>query len=467
MIGDGAQFDYIFVGSDPANNIVAGRPIENPDVTVLKIEAGVRNPKEIEIIPEQSEAMETRSSERDLEYNTTIVKREGSEWIEKLNTGSKINQGSSAFNYFNRITEFKPTYEFWSENEGNEWIWDALLPFMRKRATCPIDGTNYRSSLKKNSSGGPIHVLRSRLITEMRPFLEPLTTDWKSRGRQIMKNNDDGETHGVMHRYKLFYQGQSTGHYFFEFHKPKIAFTLDLRSGKSISDYAGCIWKCVAVIDSMDKEHGFRAFRKVVLLRRSFDRMKLLVFSGIYPTEELARFGIDFDFITGSNHVGKHLLDHQRAIFFLHIADSFGIFIILTPKGPKKYAIVADFNKDPSGPVGTGLLEMVGFLRIDNYPNNNRCYRKAWAANFSRGFFSPNGQLHFELDFVFLLSSDFNWHVPSPKKGECITFVVDLASPVPGSIGVAWRSIDPLIQPDINIHFFTDYLDIIFIRKGI
>lgn len=41
---DGAHFDFVVVGGGTAGNVVAGRLAENPNASVLVVEAGVGNP---------------------------------------------------------------------------------------------------------------------------------------------------------------------------------------------------------------------------------------------------------------------------------------------------------------------------------------------------------------------------------------------------------------------------------------
>jgi choline dehydrogenase len=78
----------------------------------------------------------------------------------------------------------------------------------------------------------------------------------------------------------------------------------------------------------------------------------------------------------------------------------------------------------------TGLLEMFGFCRVDNYLEKDPSYRKAKAANGGLDPFSPEGQPHFDLDFVCAFGSAFQWQYPAPREGDHITVMVDLVRPV-------------------------------------
>ncbi|RVD84080.1 uncharacterized protein DFL_005848 [Arthrobotrys flagrans] len=85
-ISNGAHYDFIIVGGDTAGNVVAGRLADNPNATILIVEAGVGNPEQIEEIMTPSNAMNLRGSKHDWAYKTTMVKRDDYERIEKPNT---------------------------------------------------------------------------------------------------------------------------------------------------------------------------------------------------------------------------------------------------------------------------------------------------------------------------------------------------------------------------------------------
>jgi choline dehydrogenase len=319
--------------------------------------------------------------------------------------------------------------------------------------------------LKKIGAGGPIPISHAELIDEMKPFRDALTKDWKSRGEPITENIYDGEMIGLTHCVDTIYKGQRSGSFLFVKHKPNITILSEVHSKRLIIDDANRTCKGVTVIDPSGNELNFYATREVILSQGVFESPKLLMLSGIGPARELAKHGINV--IVDSRHVGQHLLDHPGVPFVLRVKDGFGMDDHLLRQGPKNAAVVAAYKKDHSGPVGSGLLEMVGFPRIDKYLEKDPNYRKAKAANGGRDPFSPLGQPHFELDFVCMFGSAFQWHYPTPKKGCYTSVVVDLVRPVSEAGEVTLNSADPLVQPNINLNFFADDLDIIAMREGI
>lgn len=459
------RFDFIIMGGGTAGNTVAGRLAENPNVTVLVLEAGVGDPQDIEDITTPSMAMDLRSSKHDWAYKTTMVKREDYERIEKPNTRGKVLGGSSSLNYFTWIPGCKPTFDMWEEYGGKEWTWDPLLPYLRKSATYHDDPKLYPPELKKIGANGPIPISHARLIDEMKPFRDALTKAWKSMGEPVSSNIYDGEMNGLTHCVDTIYNGQRSGSYLFLKDKPNIAVLPQVHSKKLIINDADKTCKGVTVVDPSGNELTFYATREVILSQGVFESPKLLMLSGIGPSPELSKHGIDV--IVDSRHVGQHLLDHPGVPFVLRLKDGYGMEDYLMRKGPKNDAVISAYKKDHSGPVGSGLLEMVGFPRIDKYLENDAFYREAKTANGGKDPFSPEGQPHFELDFVCMFGTAFQWHFPVPKEGNYMTVVVDLVRPVSDGGEVTLRSADPFMQANINLNFFADDLDIIAMREGI
>lgn len=462
---DGAHFDFIVVGGGTAGNTVAGRLAENAHVNILVVEAGVGNSHDIHEITTPALAMDLRNSQYDWSYKSTMVKRDDYERIEKPNTRGKALGGSSSLNYFTWIPGCKPTFDRWEEYGSKEWTWDHLVPYLRKSATYHDDPKLYLPELKKIGGGGPIPISHAELVEEMEPFREAVIKAWESRGEPVNENIYDGEISGLTHCCDTIYKGQRSGSYLFVRNKPNIAVFPQAHSKCLIIDDADKTCKGVTVIDSSGKELSFYADREVILSQGVFESPKLLMLSGIGPARELAKYNIPV--VVDSLHVGQHLLDHPGVPFVLEVKEGYGMEDYLLRQGPKQEAMISAYTKDHSGPMGSGLLELVGFPRIDKYLEKDEHYRAAKAANGGRDPFSPEGQPHFELDFVCMFGSAFQWHFPTPKKGNYITIVVDLVRPVSEGGEVTLRSADPLVQPDINLNFFANDLDIIAMREGI
>lgn len=319
--------------------------------------------------------------------------------------------------------------------------------------------------MSKLGGGGPIPVSHAELLEELAPFRDALTKAWGSMGQPLSENLYDGEMNGLTHCLDTIYKGQRSGSYLFLQGKPNISVLPQVHSKALIIDKADKVCKGVTVIDSSGNEHEFYATREVILSQGVFESPKLLMLSGIGPGKELQQHGIDV--VVDNPHVGQHLIDHPGVPFVLRVKDGYGMDDHLLRKGPLNSQSVERYSQNHGGPLGSGLLEMVGFPRIDKYLENDPQYREAKAANGGKDPFSPGGQPHFELDFVGMFGTAFQWHYPVPKEGCYTSVVVDLVRPVSEPGEVTLQSADPLVQPNINLNFFADDLDIIAMREGI
>ncbi|KAJ5716016.1 uncharacterized protein N7483_013197 [Penicillium malachiteum] len=463
-VQDSAQFDFIVVGGGTAGNIVACRLAENPNVNILVIEAGIGSSETNEEIRTPGHAMDLRGSKYDWAYKTTMIKRDDYERIEKPNTRGKALGGSSSLNYFSWVPGSKGTFDMWEEYGGKEWTWDPLVHYLRKSVTYHDDEGLYPPELKKIGEGGPIPIAHAQLIPEMKGFRDLLAQAWKSNGEGgISENIFDGEMHGLVHSVNTIYKGRRSGS-FLAVDKPNITILSEAHSKGLIIDETRTA-KGVSVILGSGQEMSFYATREVIVSQGVFESPKLLMLSGIGPAPELNKHNIPV--IVDSRHVGQHLLDHPGVPFALRLKDDFSMDSHVLRKGALQDQVLAAYSNGHNGPMSSPFLELIGFPRIDKYLENSPEYREAKAANGDLDPFCPYGQPHFEIDFIPLFGSAFQWHFPHPNKGSYMTVMVDLVRPVSEGGEVTLNSTDPLQQANINLNFFNDDLDIIAIREGI
>lgn len=164
--------------------------------------------------------------------------------------------------------------------------------------------------------------------------------------------------------------------------------------------------------------------------------------------------------------------------------DGYGLDSHLLRNGPQKDGATAAYKRANTGPYSSGLLELVAFPRIDKSLNTSKEYKEYVANNGGVDPFGPGGQPHFEVDFVVSLSPKrktwaepnmvqpmfcdaFQWHFPTPPRGDWLTVIVDLMRPLSRNGEVKLNSADPLDQPYINLNFFSHDLDLIALREGV
>ncbi|CVK96318.1 related to alcohol oxidase [Fusarium proliferatum] len=458
-VKNGTYFDFIIVGGGTAGNIVAARLAENPNARILVVEAGIGTSKDNEEIRTPGLAMDIRGSKYDWAYKTTMIKRDDYERIEKPNTRGKALGGSSSLNYFSWVPGSKGTFDMWEEYGGKEWTWEPLVPYLRKSVTYHDDAGLYAPELKKIGAGGPIPIAHAELMPEMKPFRE------LPPGEPVSENIFDGTMRGLVHSVNTIYKGRRSGSFLAVAGKQNITIFPEVHSKRLIIDQADRTAKGVTVITASGEELDLYATREVIVSQGVFETPKLLMLSGIGPKAELAKHSIPL--LVDSPHVGQHLLDHPGVPFVLKIKDSYSMDNHVLRKGALQDKVMSAYANGHAGPMGSPFLEMIGFPRIDSYLEKSPEYRAAKAANDGLDPFCPYGQPHFELDFIPLFGSAFQWHFPHPNKGSYMTVMVDLVRPVSEGGEVTLNSADPLQQANINLNYFNNDLDIIAMREGI
>ncbi|KAK4445143.1 putative GMC oxidoreductase [Podospora aff. communis PSN243] len=457
------EFDFIVVGGGTAGCVVAGRLAENPNVKVLVIEAGISNPQDIDAITTPARAFELRDSKYDWAFKTGMIDRPEYTRIEKPNTRGKVLGGSSCLNYYTWIPGSAATFDDWAEFGGEDWTWENVKEYLYKPATYHDDKGLFRPELKYIGQNGPVPVSHSDLIPELEGFRDALTKAWVSKGHELTDDVHNGTMRGLWKSTNSIYNGKRSSSWLYLVGKPNITVLSETNSKRLLIENNKAIG--VDVIGPDGNTYTFRAKHEVIVSNGVYESPKLLMLSGIGRATDLSRFNIQT--LVDSPHVGQNLLDHPILPHVFRLKDGYGLDNHLLRAGLQHDAAVSSYRWKNAGPLTSGLLELVGLPRIDDRLEKIPAYRAAKAANNRLDPFGPGGQPHFEIDFVPMFSSPFQWHIPAPPEGEYLTVIVDLLRPQSKSGTVELNSTDPLEQPKININFFADELDIIAMREGV
>ncbi|RYP66218.1 hypothetical protein DL770_008851 [Monosporascus sp. CRB-9-2] len=202
--------------------------------------------------------------------------------------------------------------------------------------------------------------------------------------------------------------------------------------------------KClgVEVLLPNDEAHSFRAGYETIVSSGVFENPKLLMLSGIGRQANLAKF--DIKTIVDSAHVGQNLLDHGilAHVFPLEYGNSLDHHLLRA--GLEHDAAVSTYRWKNKGPYTSRLVGLVGLPRIDDRLMKYPEYIAAKEANGGLDPFGPAEQP---------LSRSTS--CPYPLRPQSRSGMVEL------------NSADPLVQPEINLNFFANDLNILALWEGI
>lgn len=128
-----ASYDYIIVGAGSAGCVLASRLSENPDVTVLLLEAG-GDDRGDERISVPAFATLLRRSDRDWDYSTTTQKHGMEGFIDRklFVPAGRVLGGSSSTNYMLYVRGHPHDYDQWAAQGCEGWSYTEVLPYFKK-----------------------------------------------------------------------------------------------------------------------------------------------------------------------------------------------------------------------------------------------------------------------------------------------------------------------------------------------
>lgn len=320
------MYDYVIVGAGSAGCVLANRLTEDPDVSVLLLEAGGPDTNELVHLPAAFSALYRTAQDWD---HSTIYEPYANDRRIYLPRG-KVLGGSSSINAMIYIRGNPLDYDEW----GSGWTWDELLPYFERSAeTLPISEGRSRNPLSQ-------HFIDAATARGL-----PLNEDFNGDSQEgvgwyrVTQRNGARASAAVAYLHPVMERPNLT----VETHVHALSILFE---GERAAGVVGA---------RMSEMVVHRAEREVIVCGGTYNSPQLLMLSGIGRPAELEELQVEV--VAESPEVGLNLHDHPNSGAVYGISEESSLFGALNEEN------LALFEAEGRGPLTSNVAEAGGFIR--------------------------------------------------------------------------------------------------------
>jgi choline dehydrogenase len=334
-----STYDYVIVGAGSAGCVLAARLSEDPDVSVLLVEAGPPDTKETIHVPAAFGSL----FKTDVDWDYATFPEAGCNNRMMYMPRGKTLGGSSSINAMVYIRGNRLDYDGW----GAGWTYEEVLPYFKRSED------NARGESEYHGAGGPLTVSESRSNN-------PMADAWIEAAVEAgFERNDDfnADAQDGVGRYQVTQRGGmrcSTSVAFLHpaMERPNLTVETRMHVHRVVLDGT----RAVGVAGEQDGEPvELRAEREVILCAGSYNSPQLLLLSGIGPADELTLREIEP--VVDLPGVGRNLQDHVQIGGIWTTEEPVSLILGAEPEYQEAFA------ERGEGPLSSNVAETGGFWR--------------------------------------------------------------------------------------------------------
>jgi choline dehydrogenase len=412
--------DYVIVGAGSAGCVLAARLSEDPDVSVLLIEAGGRDRHPNIKIP----AAFAKQFQTGLDWDYATEPEPGCDGRSLYIPRGKSVGGSSSMNAMLYVRGHPLDYEGWEADGATGWGWDDIRPYFLKAED------NARGASDHHAVGGPLRVEDER---SPRPLTGRFLAACDAAGVPRIADYNGPEQDGAALA-QVTQKGGRRWSAADAYLRPALKRpNLELMTGAQVLGLELREGRAVGVRHATRSGSAVAsAAEEVILAAGAIGSPQLLMLSGIGPAAALAEHGIAV--AADLPGVGGNLQDHPYVVSIWDVPGGGSLADAERPRALLEYALRR------TGPLTSTVAEALAFVR-------------------SRpGLAQPDLQFHFAP--AFFSSNGFEEY-----DGHAITMGPTLLNPRSRG-AVTLRSADPAAKPRILTNSLTEPEDVAALLAG-
>ncbi|KAK3367923.1 hypothetical protein B0H63DRAFT_404545 [Podospora didyma] len=399
-----STFDFVIVGGGTAGLVVAARLSEDPNTSVLVLEAGDVHTDDPRIRTPAFWLSVLGTPDFDWSYRTVPQKSLGNKVV-PLSQG-KLLGGSSAINGLAFVANSKAAVDSWSAFGNPGWDWDTLGPYYRKshtRAPPSEAAANHLrlSYLQESARGtdGPVQVSFPEEVSD------PIPAAWvdtvSALGFPASSDPFSGDFSGgyvnalSVDPVSRTRSDAATAYLEPAKSRPNLKIVTGALVEKVVFESSGAVPKTVGVQVKHDgKTITYKANKEVILAAGVFGTPKVLELSGVGSRTLLESLGIPV--VVDNPNVGENLQDHPCSSISFEVNDGVKTLDALSRQEPEALgAAFVQYQTSKSGPFAVGnytgsLLPVPDFTGHDGKSTLDKVLQQVKGAAPVYGPFTPH-----------------------------------------------------------------------------
>jgi choline dehydrogenase-like flavoprotein len=360
--------DYVIVGGGSAGCVLAGRLSEDPDATVVMLEAGPPDVAPEIHIPFAFPALFKSAHDWDL----LGEKEPGLGGRRLYLPRGKMIGGCGSINAMIYLRGNRLDFDDWAAGGAGGWSYDEVLPYFKRAED------NERGEDEFHGVGGPLAVSESR---SMQPLVDAMLEAAVQAGYERIPDLNVDRPEGVGRFQVTQRNGKRWSTADAYLHPVADRPNLEVRTSVFAQriEFEGNRAVEVEVVQD-GKVEMIRAEREVIVSAGTYQSPVLLMLSGIGPADDLSLLGIP---VRENLPVGGNLQDHCM-VNVNFTTDQPALFGILTPENFEL------LEKEGRGPLSSNIPEAGGFFRSrDDLPAPDLEFHFAPSIFFDEGLNAP------------------------------------------------------------------------------
>ena len=335
------MYDYVIVGAGSAGCVLAARLSEDPDTSVLLLEAGPPDVNQNIHVP--LGYLKLAGTEVDWGYASAPEPNCNGRRI-SLPRG-KVLGGSSSVNAMVYIRGNRLDYDGWGQPG---WAWDDLFPYFLESED------NERGASEWHGVGGPLPVSDQRSGNAITPaFVEAGVEAGLPRNEDFNGAEQDG-----VGMYQVTQRGgmrasAAVAYLHPASERPNLTVMPYMHVNRVLFEGRRAVGVEASQLGQLQE---LRAERETILCAGTYNSPQLLMLSGVGPAEHLAMR--ELEVLLDQPAVGENLSDHPATYGVWTTPEPESLLAALEPEA------LAEFEATQTGPFASNLAESGGFARV-------------------------------------------------------------------------------------------------------